>query len=199
MNEYNLIITEWNDMPKKRSPRQYYVHWVVESAQYLYMDIHTLDGYFNWTMTYKQNSDFYLPYGRVVKIKDHPPPGPELDALIKDFGEKNKHIANERNGTKAAWFVSHCATQARREKFAREMQKHMTVQVYGKCSKNFHTKEERRSCTREHEWDCYRMLETNYRFYLSFENSVCSDYVTEKFFNILRYNTYDIRLKSINI
>ena len=68
-------------MPKKRSPKQYYIQWVVESAQYLYMDIHNLDHIFNWTMTYKKNSDFYLPYGRVVKIKDHPPPGPELGMI----------------------------------------------------------------------------------------------------------------------
>ena len=33
---------EFDDMPKKRKWKQYYVHWVVESAQYLYMDIHKL-------------------------------------------------------------------------------------------------------------------------------------------------------------
>merc|ERR1719412_2458562 len=114
-------------------------------------------------MTYKKNSDFYLPYGRVVKIKDHPPPGPELDALIKDFGLKNQHLAHNRNGTKAAWFVSHCATQARREVFAKEMQKSMTVDVYGKCSKNFHKKPDRKSCSRANEWECYEMLENIYR------------------------------------
>ena len=83
-------------MPKHRYTKQYYVHWVVESAQYLYMDIHSLNNYFNWTMTYKRNSDFYLPYGRVTKIKDHPPPGPELDVLIRDFGQKNQHFAHNR-------------------------------------------------------------------------------------------------------
>ncbi len=114
------------------------MQWVVESAQYLYMDIHLLDGLFNWTMTYKKESDFYLPYGRLVKIRDHPPPGPELDKLIADFGENNRHLAHNRTGNKAAWFVSHCATQARREKYAKSMQQHMTVDVYGKCSKQFH-------------------------------------------------------------
>merc|ERR1712223_1771360 len=68
---------DWNDMPKKskRTPKQYYIHWVAESAQYLYMDIHQLDSYFNWTMTYKRNSDFPLPYGRLWQKKQHPPLG----------------------------------------------------------------------------------------------------------------------------
>ena len=37
---------EFNDMPKKRLWKQYYVHWVVESAQYLYMDIHKLGKFY---------------------------------------------------------------------------------------------------------------------------------------------------------
>merc|ERR1712130_688447 len=35
-------------------------------------------------------------------------------------------------------------------------------------------------------------LERDYKFYLSFENSICEDYVTEKFFNILKYNVLPI-------
>ena len=118
---------DWSDMPMSRSPHQRYIHWVIESSQYLYMDIHNLDNLFNWTMTYKQNSDFYLPYGRVVKIKEHPPAGsPELAKLIEDFGQNNKHLAHNRSSVgNAAWFVSHCATQARREKYVKELQKHM--------------------------------------------------------------------------
>ena len=37
--------------PLKASQR--YVHFIMESAQYLYMDIHQMDGFFNWTMTYR--------------------------------------------------------------------------------------------------------------------------------------------------
>ena len=33
-----------------------------------------------------------------------------------------------------------------------------------------------------------------YKFYLSFENSLCDDYITEKFFNILKHNTVPVAL-----
>jgi hypothetical protein len=41
----------------------------MESAQYIYMDIHSMDGFFNWTMTYRRDSDFFRPYGRIVKVQ----------------------------------------------------------------------------------------------------------------------------------
>ena len=81
----------------------------MESAQYLYMDISKMNSFFNWTMTYRRDSDFYRPYGRIVKIKPHPE-GEDLKAYIAQFGRDNKHLAKGKQ-KQAAWFVSHCATQ----------------------------------------------------------------------------------------
>lgn len=37
-----------------------------------------------------------------------------------------------------------------------------------------------------------KLMERDYNFYLSFENSICVDYVTEKFYNALLFNTVPI-------
>ena len=66
----------------------------------------------------------------------------------------------------------------------KQMKKLVDVDVYGKCGKL--------KCSRDNETACYLNLEKMYKFYLSFENSVCADYVTEKFFNILRYNVLPV-------
>ena len=113
-----LFFSDWSDMPQKRSPKQYYVFWVLESAHYPFMDIHPLNNYFNWTMTYRKDSDFSLPYGNIFQLKYHPPFGPKLDSLIQDFGMKNQHLAHNRTkNVKAAWFVSNCFTRSQRELF----------------------------------------------------------------------------------
>ena len=113
-----LFFSDWSDMPQKRSPKQYYVFWVLESAQYPFMDIPPLNNYFNWTMTYRKDSDFSLPYGNIFQSKYHPPFGPKLDSLIQDFGMKNQHLAHNRTkNVKAAWFVSNCFTRSQRELF----------------------------------------------------------------------------------
>ena len=70
--------------------------------------------------------------------------------------------------------VSNCKTHSKREDYVRALQRIIPVDVFGgcgdlKCAKN----------------ECNKFLEENYIFYLAFENSLCSDYVTEKLFRTL--------------
>ena len=58
--------------------------------------------------------------------------------------------------------------------------KYIDVDIYGECGS--------KKCPRASK-DCYKILNSQYKFYLAFENSNCVDYITEKFFvNGLKYN-----------
>ena len=91
----------------------------------------------------------------------------------------------------AAWFVSHCKTKSKRENYVKNLRKHMDVDIYGKCgsmSWNQTTKER----------ECRKMLERNYKFYLSFENSLCDDYVTEKLWRAMHINIVPVVMGGYN-
>ena len=56
------------------------------------------------------------------------------------------------------------------------LQNYISVDVFGKCGPL--------KC--EDGMDCFVNLAKSYKFYLAFENSLCSEYVTEKFWRTLR-------------
>ena len=55
------------------------------------------------------------------------------------------------------------------------MKKWMPLDQFGDCNAEVCADDEK----------CYDSMEDKYKFYLSFENSLCQDYVTEKFWNFL--------------
>jgi glycoprotein 3-alpha-L-fucosyltransferase len=78
-----------------------------------------------------------------------------------------------------AWFVTNCNDRNGRRQYAQELQKYIPVDIYGACGT--------KKCPRSTENVCFDMLDTDYKFYLAFENSNCRDYITEKLFlNALR-------------
>ncbi|KAH7702075.1 Fucosyl transferase family protein [Aphelenchoides avenae] len=72
-------------------------------------------------------------------------------------------------------FVSNCKTWSKREAFVAELSKHINVTQYGACGDD--------SCPGK---ECLLEKIERYYFYLAFENSVCRDYVTEKFWTAVK-------------
>ncbi|KAK7105599.1 alpha-(1,3)-fucosyltransferase C-like [Littorina saxatilis] len=125
-------------------------------------------GVFNFTMSYRLDSDIFFPVGMLIR-KELPP-------------RKNYVAIAARKTKMAAWFVSNCRTQSKRELYVKELQKHIDVDVFGQCGPY--------NCSKAESERCRELLHTDYRFYLAFENSFCLDYVTEKFFDT--YNNTDV-------
>ena len=78
-------------------------------------------------------------------------------------------------------------------KYVHQLQKFIGVDIYGECGphKCGHTR------SMSHKYSikkdpCFDMVNQKYKFYLSFENALCSDYVTEKMFNALKLNTIPV-------
>lgn len=97
-------------------------------------------------------------------------------ALISD--SKLFDIVNNKSKS-IAWFVSNCNAISGRDRLTQKLQEFVDVDVYGKCGTL--------RCDRSSS-ECYEMLRRDYKFYLSFENSLCNDYVTEKVFKPMMHN-----------
>ena len=131
------------------------------------------DGFFNWTITFKTDSDFPIPYGSYVRL-----PSTESPPTLIDFAaSKSKFVM---------WTVSHCGTI--REKYVKKLLNYINVDIYGKCSYIYG---QDNHCSRSS--DCEDIFEP-YKFTLAFENGVCTDYITEKFWIALQRNSVPIVL-----
>ncbi|KAK9719064.1 Glycosyltransferase family 10 (fucosyltransferase) C-term [Popillia japonica] len=116
---------------------------------------------FNWTATYRRDSDIVAPYERWTYYN------PE----VRQMPQARDYAANKTK--KVAWFVSNCGARNGRLAYARELAKHISVDIYGTCGPL--------KCPRSDK-KCFDLLDKDYKFYLAFENSNCRDYITEKFY-----------------
>ena len=150
-----------------------------------------MQGFFNWSMTYRRVSTFYTPYGGFMKTRDHPF-GTDLDTIIKEFGEKNKDIAKkQKSAASIVQIVSNCKSHSKREELVKSIQKLISVDIYGACGT---LKCPRSGGGGDAGWKCYQMMDKRYKFYLAWENAFCKEYVTEKFFEIAKYNIIPVVL-----
>ena len=77
-------------------------------------------------MTYRQDSDFFRPYGFIQKCKNHTSDETEFNNFIQKFGEENLNLVKSKSKP-VAWFVSNCESKSQREEYVRELQKFIQV------------------------------------------------------------------------
>lgn len=159
-----------------------------------------LYNFFNLTMTYRTDADIILPYGKIVRKNiggenseekfnaNHVTP---KKWMKYDEGKVSSDILNGdlRNRTlDIAWLVSHCGTDSKREKLYERLKSatNLKINMYGKCADTMHQLpadvDKRVEVTLKNREGRYMQVLAKYKFYLSFENALCLDYITEKFF-----------------
>lgn len=181
---FNVMDIKDNLWPLKRSEKQKYVFMSTESpVSFPITKIY--DDFFNLTWTYKLDSDATIRY-LVVRNKRGEIIGPKINMKwisINNMKQTSKYIKRklQSKSIAVAWFVSHCETKGHREALYWQLNdelaiRNLKVDVFGVCG--------HKTCLVEDE--CDALLESDYYFYLAFENSLSEDYVTEKLLTALQ-------------
>ncbi|ELU16665.1 hypothetical protein CAPTEDRAFT_114059 [Capitella teleta] len=129
--------------------------------------------YWNWfnvTATFTQDSD--------IPIRNN---FPQCMPRLK-WKSSGENYARGKSKM-VVWFVSHCRTSSKRELYVAEMQKYLNVDIFGKCGKQSNCP---RDLSTTKPGKCMTdLIEKDYKFYLSFENAICSEYITEKILRVI--------------
>lgn len=173
------IFGNYNVYPPLRAPHQKYIFASRTSSEYCEAPNNT-DGYFNWTWTYKINSDIPMGYITIRNIYgDIIGPKEEMHWLsVDEMMPVNDEVLDilDRKTTAVAWISSNCHTLSGRERYIKtfndELSKYdLVLDIYGKCGSLL--------CPKFLMAHCLYTLEMDYYFYLAFESAFGEDYVTE--------------------
>ena len=161
----DVIDTELHKMIP-RNPKTLWLAYVMESP--LWPGIRHVSTQFNITASYDPRSTLWVPYGR---CKRRTAPLMNLQQTVNYAQGKSRQVA---------WLVSVCTRPSKRMQYAKELSKYITVDIIGACGNDTICPRSDRNYN-----TCDKTLRSTYKFYLSFENSFCDYYMTEKVFRML--------------
>ncbi|XP_040265493.1 3-galactosyl-N-acetylglucosaminide 4-alpha-L-fucosyltransferase FUT3-like isoform X2 [Bufo bufo] len=112
IHHYDIMTNK--DLP--RGTRPHYQRWVWFNMEppTITKNLHMLDNIINLTMTYREDSDIFLPYGFLKPLKE-----PQMFSIPS----KSKLVS---------WVVSNWYPSNRRTSYYEELKKHIHIDVYGK-------------------------------------------------------------------
>ena len=189
-----VIFFNKSDLPPFRLPHQRYIFNLYELMHgEVDKPVFQTRHFFNWTMTYRRDSDIWEPQPHGILVPKKPPsPIERLPADLLPDGQihppesilKFKADSQLAKRTKLiAWFCSHQMTNGKRDVYFNELAKYIPIDIYGKCGTL--------KCVSSPGHSCDRLLD-EYKFYIAAENSLCPDYVTEKFYRALSHGVVPV-------
>ncbi|XP_069106759.1 alpha-(1,3)-fucosyltransferase C-like isoform X2 [Argopecten irradians] len=161
-----VIFDASHTLPRKPPPKPPGQTWIYHGMEppFLQPRLQNWRRKFNWTISYRRDADFTHTYGTMLfkQVKDT-----ERILLRNNWPGKTRGVA---------WFVTKRNVPSGRDQFVRSLRKFINVDIYSRNGL--------RKCPTRQIKDCFKLLRDQYKYYLSFENSLCRDYVTEKCFKI---------------
>lgn len=121
------------------------------------------EGIFNLTLTYRIDSDIFLPYGFLI---------PRLVRSASSNSDQHLRSPSASGLLRPrllAWVVSNWSASHRRVSFFKQLRRYLQVDVYGRVGRPL-------------VGGVVELLR-DYQFYLAMENSEHTDYITEKLWN----------------
>ena len=191
---YNETLTEDADMivfthglvqtPPKKQKNQLWTFQTVESQRPTRRcDTKTWDGLFNYSISPIRSS---VSNQHDVCMSTRPV---RRDHLLKENYYKTKLGMTNGSEVNALWFVSNCrpSVQSRRIEHALNLSQYINVQVYSQAER---CRTDLKSILGPN--GGAKAFYNRYWFYLAFENSLCRDYITEKFWKIITSDSLTI-------
>lgn len=180
-NHFPILVKQ---VERYRSPEQIYALMLLEPPHIIH-NLSTLDNKIDWTVGYRSDADSKYVYGSFFdkETNEEIPRDPmwrgyDTNAVSPYVLRTNIPEIVQNKKKLVAWFVSNCdRVQSERMELAQALNRYIPVDIYGKCGTL--------QCARGDE-KCNDMLEADYKFYLSFENALCRDYITEKAYKIMK-------------
>lgn len=147
---------------------------------------------FNFSSTFNRNSNIPFPLLNMVSLNN-------ITSTIF-FVKTTKKNSFLKEISPILYLQSNCKTTTMRDSYIQELMKYISIDSYGKCLNN-------KMLPSAYKHFGYKYLERNdflhfvarYKFVIAIENSVCDDYISEKFWRAIHVGVVPIYLGSPTI
>ncbi|KAM7353150.1 alpha-(1,3)-fucosyltransferase 10 [Cochliomyia hominivorax] len=171
----------FDDFPLPRQPHHLWGLMHEESPRNIaFMSYNDWLQHFNFTSTFSRHSDLPLTTYYLPNIDNLTTP-----AYTVPIGEKSRN----KDQALVLFMQSDCDTMSGRDDYVKELMNYISVDSYGACLKNKEWPESLHKVQNDYLNKLYdpQLLKfmARYKFIIAYENGVCDDYITEKFWRPL--------------